>query len=407
MTLNLSAARLYLVNKFPYFATPLYSLIPVETPKEYFPQGIPTMAVDKYYRLYYSEELDWDVRTCASVMYHELNHLLRDHCEGRGIDFDKDIWNIACDAAINDDIDKKDGWTLPKFAVYPSTFKLEDHKLEEWYYAQLIKDADKIKEMIGIGQPTAGQCGSGATGEKGGDYELPADGPAAKAAEKEGIGKVSRAEHEVIKGKVAEDIKSHKGRGTVPGDWDRWADEILNPKIPWQKVLRARVYNTLADVAGRVNYSYRKPSRRASAVPDIVLPTMMQPHIRVAVVVDTSGSMGTDDLAEAIAEVGGILKATGVSEGCTVLSVDAEVHKCEKVFNAKQIKLMGGGGTDMGRGIQAAETLRPKPNIAVVLTDGITPWPQYPPKNIKVIIGIVGKSASPTPDWATVVRIDD
>jgi hypothetical protein len=66
----------------------------------------------------------------------------------------------------------------------------------------------------------------------------------------------------------------------------------------------------------------------------------------------------------------------------------------------------------MGAGLAAAARLRPRPSVAVVLTDGMTPWPAEPPKGLQVVVGIVGTPAQggrpwAAPGWARVVHIDD
>ena len=76
---------------------------------------------------------------------------------------------------------------------------------------------------------------------------------------------------------------------------------------------------------------------------------------RVAVVVDTSGSMGEDDLAAALAEISGVLKEVGVGrERVAALSCDADAHTVHRVTSADQVELLGGGGTDMRVGLTAA-----------------------------------------------------
>jgi hypothetical protein len=43
----------------------------------------------------------------------------------------------------------------------------------------------------------------------------------------------------------------------------------------------------------------------------------------------------------------------------------------------------------MGEGIVAAGALRPRPTVLSVLTDGFTPWPEEPPRGIRVIVGLL------------------
>ena len=67
------------------------------------------------------------------------------------------------------------------------------------------------------------------------------------------------------------------------------------------------------------------------------------------------------------------------AQGVTVLSCDAAVHTVARVRRARDVRLGGGGGTDMRVGLAAAAELRPRPDLVVVLTDGYTPWPERPP----------------------------
>ncbi len=65
----------------------------------------------------------------------------------------------------------------------------------------------------------------------------------------------------------------------------------------------------------------------------------------------------------------------------------------------------------MGAGITAAVALRPRPSVIVVLTDGHTPWPERPLRNVRVVVGQLTESGvphpSPPPAWARTVVIDD
>jgi predicted metal-dependent peptidase len=85
--------------------------------------------------------------------------------------------------------------------------------------------------------------------------------------------------------------------------------------------------------------------------------------------------------------------------------VDAAVHHVERLFRPDQIKaLYGGGGTDMGVGLERA--LADGHDLIVVLTDGYTPWPGSPPR-ARVVVGLFHEDEAPPlpPTWAKVVFI--
>ncbi len=248
--------------------------------------------------------------------------------------------------------------------------------------------------------PGAGRCGSCATGQP----EPWEEGPPGEGTSPG----LSRAEAELIRRDVAWRIKEHvAARGTVPGHWARWAEEKLRPKVDWRRELAAAIRHAVADVAGASDYSYRRPSRRQGQVGNgkVVLPSLRRPVPSVAVVVDTSGSISDQMLAQALAEISGILKGLGQREGVHVLAVDSAVQSCRRLFRPEQVELAGGGGTDMCVGLAAAEKLRPQPQVTVVVTDGLTPWPSRPPKGMKVVVALTGDGKAP--DWAKCVRIQE
>jgi predicted metal-dependent peptidase len=90
-----------------------------------------------------------------------------------------------------------------------------------------------------------------------------------------------------------------------------------------------------------------------------------------------------------------------------VYACDSAVAEVQRVWRAKDAKLIGGGGTDMRVGIKAAATATPKPQLIVVLTDGYTPWPAHPPAGIMVVVGLLHRpheQVPAPPPWAQ--RID-
>lgn len=385
---RVAAARLWGAMHFPYLATALFASPVVAAP------GLGSIAVDRSWRLYIDPEIAcrWSAEEIGSVLVHHAGHLLRDHAgraEQLGIDDASErAWVTAADAEINDDLVETDA-SFPLEPIVPSALGCEAGGFAEDYFRS-IRD---LKEFA------CGECGSGAHGHHR-SWELRADGVPA----------ISRAGAQLLRCKVASEIRSHCGAGKLPGSvprgWRIWADAMLDPQVDWRRTLGAAVRTSFAGVAGCVDYSYARPSRRASVMGSIVMPTMRRPLPMVAVVIDTSRSMSAL-FGDVLAEVDAILRGIGVGRECLrVLSCDAHVHAIQRVTWARQVELYGGGGTSMVAGIESALALRPRPSMIVVLTDGYTPWPATAPRGARIVVGLVGKGRWQVPGWATVVRIE-
>ncbi|MFI1562343.1 VWA-like domain-containing protein [Streptomyces sp. NPDC020490] len=383
---KLLAARYRAASDRPYLASALYALSVVPCP------DIPTMAVDRHWRCYVSPAFvdATPVEELAGVWVHEAAHLLRDH-HGRADRLpaadqrDRYRVNVAQDCEINDDL-LADGLRLPDGRVEPRTFGLPDGQIFETYLGQLPPHVRRH------------DCGSGAHGRPG-PWELGGSGSAGPAP----LGEV---EAQALRRQTAEAMRAHqRGRGTLPAGWRRWAEEVLEPTVDWRQALSGAVREAAAWAGGAVDYTYRRPSRRTPALRGVVLPSLRRPLPRVAVVVDTSGSMGDAELAAALGEVTGVLREVGVrGNRVTVLACDADVHAVSQVTATEQISLGGGGGTDMRVGIDAALAARDRPSIVVVLTDGLTPWPDETP-SCRLIAALIGPAAPQPPRWVETVRV--
>jgi predicted metal-dependent peptidase len=252
----------------------------------------------------------------------------------------------------------------------------------------------------GAGSPggAGAGCGSGA-GDTAAAWELATNDAAAPAV---GPADASMTRRRVAQ--VVRDFADRKSRGLLPGGWQRWADQALaGPTIPWRRVLASAVRRAIAHAAGCHDYTYRRPGRRR--IPRIVTPAMRRPLVTVAVVVDTSGSMGQPEIDAALAEVRGVIQAAGIgSRRLVVLACDAAVGAVSRVSRVDEVHLVGGGGTDMRVGIAAAEASRPRPDVVVVLTDGYTPWPEHPTR-ARLVVAIIGNGSASehVPAWATSV----
>ena len=138
----------------------------------------------------------------------------------------------------------------------------------------------------------------------------------------------------------------------------------------------------------------------------MVLPSLRRPVPRVTVIVDTSGSVAEDMLGLAWTEVHGCLRSLGIRRDLlTVYAADVTVHLLRGPPQ-RQKALIGGDGTDMAEAIGAVLAARLVPDLVVVITDGLTPWPAARPCR-DVIVALLPTTVDrpAPPPWAQVVNI--
>lgn len=361
--------------KYPYLSHALYALTPVERP------GLNTLAVDKFWRLYYDLEAinRWGLQTSVLIVAeHELAHLLRKHMTRCG-DLIRRTWLIAADCEINDDIAD-----LPAEGLLPRLYGMPDHLLSEQYY-ELLQEQEQEQEQEGEGKGKGGctSCGGGSGAGVPLEHELDeATAPAVSPASQEAI----------IRG-TAEAVAKHAGQ--APAGLVRWATAQLAVRVPWETLLRRQLTGALLG-GGRIaaGFTYCRPHRRRQSVGGVIVPAVAYASPRLALVIDTSGSVDADMLGVAVATA---KQAMYSCPGAIVLDVDAAVGSVQR-RTIRQLR--GGGGTDMCVGITRACEL--KASVIVVITDGHTPWPDVPVAG--VIAVILGDGPTP-PTWIKEIRV--
>ena len=384
---ELQAARVRAAYQRSYFAPALFNLIPVRT------DLIGSMAVDSHWRLYYNDR--WvaahSVEENATLLIHEVGHLLRDH-EGRrkaaGIG-DPRRWNTAGDCEINDDL-HREGLPLPGDPPLPAKYGLESGNTAEIYYKQLPAPSRPAGREAGdSGVP--GDCGSGAHGEPR-FWELPADD------ENEGkVPGVDRLKAELLRREVARRIdETSPYSNDVSLGWRRWARATLAPKVDYMATIRYAVRKALRDsTLGRYDRTYRRPHRRQACYGEFLMPSFYQPRPRPGFLIDTSSSMEDSHLARAVSELAGLTRQLGYGADVVVACCDGAVHGVRKVFSAAQVELYGGGGTDLRVGLRAFIERKSDPiDLLVIVSDCRTPWPVATPP-FPVITIRVGDGALP------------
>lgn len=375
----------------PYIAPALAQMPLVITEK------VPTAAVSDRGVIYFSPrfaeqiaEASADVREASAkigfVLYHEVMHFVRDHA-GRRPEPQNDEtatrkWNIAADCEINDHVPQ--GLLFPQdingeaMGVLPHQFQLPSGELAEWYYQNLPDEAvESITLAIG---------GSAADGVR-------------RAWEDDADGGVNSAESTLIREGVAQAVLEHeKTIGNLPASLVRWAEWEIERRIDWRQRLKRILGKRIGDAQlARCDYSFRRANRRYQTATNIILPSLRQSTTpKLVVVVDTSGSVGENELKYAVGEV--LNLAQTFQTDILVIPCDAQAYEATKIRTKRDFQtdtLKGGGGTDMIAGIEAAKTH--KPDAIIVITDGYTPYPTNADKQVVWCIYSTDRSDTPTP----------
>lgn len=411
----LAAAKLWLIADagahLPYLARGLYALVSVET------TGVPRLASDEHWRLYVNP--DWAssvaVEDLARGIAHELWHLLLDHAgRARSVGVDRSsamAWHQATDLALCDTLGPEGVLAVDLLAAAGALRarnrgKLRPGRPAEEYWATLARL--RVPEPGAAPEPVEGpdpdddrDHGSSADGRPR-TWELPPEAD---------VGTVDAGHAAGIREVVAFEYRGHKGgRGDTPGEVARWVRRMTEPSLPWEQLLAQAVRRGVGWTSGRTHTTWTRPNRRASSTPGLLLPGWRRPSPTVAMVVDTSGSVDDALLGRALGEVEGVLRALGVGgASVTVLACDAAVQAVTRVRRARDAVLHGGGGTDLRAALAVIDDLRPRPTLAVVLTDGWTPWPATPPAGCAVVVALLLRrddEAPEVPAWATAVRCE-
>ena len=160
--------------------------------------------------------------------------------------------------------------------------------------------------------------------------------------------------------------------GKMGSGGNREFDDLLQPKVNWREVLR----EFISSVCTGNDYStWRRPNRRYVSA-GYYLPSGISESIgELVIAIDTSGSIGREELSAFMQEVTGICQSVH-PEQVRVLYWDTkvcqdEVYKQDQLANlVKSTKPAGGGGTAVGCVTEYMAAKNIKPQAVVVFTDG-------------------------------------
>lgn len=184
--------------------------------------------------------------------------------------------------------------------------------------------------------------------------------------------------------------------GKVGSGGNRDLGELLQTKQDWREILRDFVTTTCA---GKDYSTWRKPNRRFIGM-DMLMPSSISESVgEIVVAIDTSGSIGNDELNSFLTEIVGICDQVKPSK-VRLLYWDTQVCGEEVYLDAEYANLpqstkpKGGGGTDPECVPAYLNEHSIQPEAVVMLTDGyVGSWGRW---SVPVLWCILNnKSANP------------
>ena len=161
--------------------------------------------------------------------------------------------------------------------------------------------------------------------------------------------------------------------GSIPGQLAIYIEELLNPKLPWQTILRKYLNSFSKD-----DYSWSRPNKRF--MPKHYLPSMhSESLIDLAIAVDISGSVTDEEFSQFIGDITSIFRMMKPKK-ITLLHFDTKIHEINELKSLqdiKNVKFTGRGGTDIAPVYDWVN--KNKPQLMLVFTDGYFYMPEVKP----------------------------
>ena len=321
----------------------------------------------------------------VAVIKHETLHLLFKHLFRMDLkQYNLKVFNIAADIVVNQYIGN---WDLPKSAVTLSSFpdlNLVKDESVEWYYKKITDLKTEIEKFKKNKNNSSVDT----------DYSSLSSPISASSLERiltseshsnhsmwgicDSTNNVISAETDLDRLIIqAKDRTSIKDYGNIPLELQTLINVIIdkrNPKINWKRALK--IFSSSSRKT-KVNYTIKKISKRYGTRPG----TKIRRYQKLAVAIDTSGSIETNDFDLFFSEIHSMWNNGAEIE---IIECDAAVQRCYN-YNGKIPKyIQGGGGTSFDPVFKYINKERfKKYDGCIYLTDGYAPEPTVKP-NCKV-----------------------
>lgn len=351
----------------PFFASLLLDMMTIKLGKfpKIFPPGNETMATNGK-TIWVDEDFIASLKLpeAVFVMCHEVGHAMWMHMSraklymDTGFDgkpFNPRLWNIAGDYVINDMLKESNVGKMPKVGLHDKSKGTSEEMVDDVYRRLLEQDDGK-------GGGDGAHNNQGPDGSPDGTLDTHIMPESAQDADSEVEWK--RAVQ------TAKDAA--KAQGKMPAGLERFVDDLLRPKVPWNEKLRTAFIKKV----GREAKDWSRMHRRRYVSQGVIMPAYKGFGAGTVVfVVDTSGSMSDEEIKQGLSECDAILTDCN-PEFVILIGCDAAVETVHELGsgdslagNAPACTLGGGGGTSFIPPFEWLHERNIRPDVLVYFTD--------------------------------------
>jgi predicted metal-dependent peptidase len=416
---KLGAARTRLILEKPFIGA-LVMHLPLQAVDRTWCETVATDARALYFNPAYIASLT--LAQTQFVLAHEAMHCALAHFARRRHRLRR-RWDVACDHAVNLLL-ADEGLYPPPGALADPEFRglsaeeiyplippdTREQTLDRHLFEEVADGAEGATAAAARGGPTRGErtqradepavpeaASAGENRDESGGQCRPGEARALPTA-----GEPGPVEREELarrwQARMASAAQQARLAGRLTESWLRLIDGLIQPQIPWRSLL-ARYLMSIA----RDDYSFQRPARREGAA---LLPRLANAGVDLYIVLDTSGSVGNEELAQFATEVDA-LKGQ--------IRARVTLHACDERLDARgpwqfepwePVELPGGigggGGTSFIPVFEWIAAEYRRPDLLIYFTDAEGDFPRQAP-DYPVVWLVKGRGKVP---WGERVQLN-